>query len=317
MSCRAEPEETPVKGGGEWESFHAAAEIFAAAGRPARSFNGVPTECRGTRLAPTPVMSGVIAAVDLGPSSGRVLRHAAGFARLMSAPLKVMHVTTDVSPAVHQAVTDFCTRHAPYEIDLDDVDIVLRGGHVSESVRREALRGAADLLVIGSRGHGRVARLLLGSSSEALLNSAPAPVLLVPPIDIDIVDITDRVALNSGPILAAVDLAEACEHQLQTAARLARIANQPLILMTVAPRKMSDHDAGAMLRERAHALSIKPRAFIVRRGEVAEEISRCALSEGAGLVVMGLRPRGRGQPGAIASAVLRTRRAFVLAVPGC
>ena len=262
-------------------------------------------------------MSGVVAAVDLGPSSGRVLRHAAGFARLLSSKLKIVHVTSDVSPAAHQAVADFCTRHAPYEIDFDDVDIVLRGGHVSEGVHRETTKASADLLVIGSRGHGRVARLLLGSSSEALLRSAPAPVLLVPPIDLDIVDITDRVALNSGPILAAVDLAEACDHQLQTAARLARMANQPLLLMTVASRKLTGQAASAALHERADALGIKPYACIVRRGDVAEEISRCAVKEGAGLVVMGLRPRGRGQPGAIASAVLKTRRAFVLAVPGC
>ena len=51
------------------------------------------------------------------------------------------------------------------------------------------------------------------------------------------------------------------------------------------------------------------------RKDVAEEISRCASAEGAGLVVMGLR--ARGQPGVIASAVLKTHRAFVLAVPGC
>jgi nucleotide-binding universal stress UspA family protein len=263
-------------------------------------------------------MSGsVIAAVDLGPSTRRVLRHAAGFARLLSSPLKIVNVTSDVTPAARRRVLDFCARHTPYEIDLDQVDIVLRTGHVSEAVHREAARDDAALLVMGSRGHGRVARLLLGSSSEALLRSAPAPVLLVPPIDLDIVDIADGVTLNSGPILAAIDLAEACERQLRIAARLAETSHQPLILMTVAAQKLSGRDAGVMLRELSHKLSIKPLAFIVRRGDVAQEISRCAVNEGAGLVVMGLRSKGRGQPGAIASAVLRTRRAFVLAVPGC
>jgi nucleotide-binding universal stress UspA family protein len=261
-------------------------------------------------------MSGVVAAIDLGPYSGRVLRHAAGFARLLQSPLKIVHVTSDASPERHRRVADFCQTHAPYELDLDDVEIVVRAGHVSDSLHREAAKGEAELLVLGSRGHGRIARLLLGSSSEALLRSAPAPVLLVPPIDLDIVDIADRVALTSGPILAAVDPGESGRHQLRTAARLAQMAKQPLILMTVAPRKVSDHDAGEMLRERAHRLKLKPRSLIVRRGDVAEEISRCAVAEDAGLVVMGLRPRGRGQPGAIASAVLKTRRAFVLAVPG-
>ena len=263
-------------------------------------------------------MSGtVIAAIDLGPSTVRVLRHAAGFARLLSSPLKIVHVTSEPSPAEYQRVADFCVRHAPYEIDLDQVEIVLRAGHVSEAVHREAVRAGAELVVIGSRGHGRIARLLLGSSSVAVLRSAPAPVLLVPPIDLDIVDLADRVTLNSGPILAAVDLADACEHQLRSADRLAQISRQPLLLMTVAARKLSDHQAGVMLRERAHHVDVlKPSAFIVRRGAIAQEISRCAVQEGAGLVVMGLRSRPRSTPGVIATAVLKTNRAFVLAVPG-
>jgi hypothetical protein len=114
-----------------------------------------------------------------------------------------------------------------------------------------------------------------------------------------------------------VDLAEACEHQLRTASELAKVAAQPLILLTVARSKISDHDAAHHLRERAHGLApVKPKSLIVRRGDVAEEISRCAVAEGTGLVVMGLRERPRGRPGVIASAVLKTGRAFVLAVPG-
>lgn len=81
---------------------------------------------------------------------------------------------------------------------------------------------------------------------------------------------------------------------------------------------MTDHEAGAMLRQRAHGLEPKrPTAMIVRRGVVADEIARCASTEGAGLVVMGLRASPRCQPGGIATAVLKTKKAFVLAVPGC
>lgn len=263
-------------------------------------------------------MSGrVLAAIDLGPSSARVLLHAAGFARLMSAPLTVLHVCADRSNEERERVIDFCKRVGPYEIDVDETEVVVRPGHVSEVIRREAAKNAR-LVVIGSRGHGGIAKLLLGSSSEAVLRNTAAPVLLVPPIDFDIVSIADRAQLNSGPILAAVDLAEACDHQLSIASRMADLAGQPLLLMTVAPARLSDHEASVMLRERSHHLSpVKPRATIVRRGNVPDEISRCASAEGAGLVVMGLRTRPRGQPGAIAAAVLKTHRAFVLAVPGC
>jgi nucleotide-binding universal stress UspA family protein len=260
----------------------------------------------------------VIAAIDLGPSSARVLRHAAGFARLWSAPLTVLHVCADRSVEERERVVEFCKRTGPYEIDFDETDVVVRFGHVSEMIRREAVKADARLVVIGSRGHGGLAKLLLGSSSEAVLRNTATPVLLVPPIDLDIVSIADRAQLNSGPILAAVDLAEACDHQLSIASRMADLAKQPLLLMTVAPARLSDHEASRMLRERGHLLTpVKPRATIVRRGIVADEISLCAKAEGAGLVVMGLRTRHRGRPGAIAAAVLKTNRAFVLGVPGC
>jgi nucleotide-binding universal stress UspA family protein len=260
----------------------------------------------------------VIAAIDLGPSSARVLYHAAGFARLWSARLVVLHVDRDASDAGRQRVVDFCTRQGSYEIDPDGLEVTVRQGHVSEAIYREAQRTNAALVVMGSRGRGGLVELLLGSSCGAVLRSAAAPVLLVPPIDVDIVNLSDRAVLTCGPVLAAVDLAEPCARQLELAAELSVTAGQKLLLMTVAPRRLDDHAAGVMLRERGHAMGkTKPHAMIVRRGIVAEEITRCAVQENAGLVVMGLRKRPRGTPGVIASAVLKTHRAFVLAVPGC
>jgi len=261
-------------------------------------------------------MSTVIAAIDLGPSSVRVLQHAAGFARLLSARLEVLHVSGEEPELVESRVLDFCTRVGPYEIDPADLDIVARSGTVSDTIYREA-RNHASLVVMGSRGHRGLANLFLGSSSKAFLANTPCPVLLVPPTDVDIVNIADRPVLTCGPVLAAIDLTEACEHQLRLASECAGIAGEPLLLMTVAPANVGVDDATRMLLERAQKAGLKPHALIVRRGRVAEEISRCALQEGAGLVVMGLRSRPRSTPGVIAAAVLKTKRAFVLAVPGC
>lgn len=256
-----------------------------------------------------------MAAIDLGPSSARVLRHAAGFARLLSVPLQVLHVTAEATPERAQRLLDFCVKHGPYEIDFTSNDVVVRSGLVSEAIYREALGQRARMVVMGSNGHPRLARWILGSTTEMVLREPPAPVLLVPPNDLDIVNIADRATLTCGPVLAAVDLSEVCDEQLRLAGEMAHRAGQPLLLLTVPPRSIDDHEAGVRLRERGHDAATKPHAMIVRRGGVAQEISRCALAEGAGLVVMGLRPHGRGKPGEIASAVLQHHRAFVLAVP--
>jgi nucleotide-binding universal stress UspA family protein len=114
----------------------------------------------------------VLAAIDLGPSSARVLYHAAGFARLMSASLKVLHVTGDPGPDDVARVLDFCAQEGPYEIDLMEEDVIVRSGRVSDAIYREAERQKAALVVMGSRGHGGLTRLLLGSSSEAVLQNA-------------------------------------------------------------------------------------------------------------------------------------------------
>lgn len=263
---------------------------------------------------PRPV---VLAAVDLGPQTRRVLHHAAGFARLLGGDLRVVHAGGDESPASHERVVSQCLLEGPYQA-MDEADVVVRAGRASEMIQREALRHGAAMLVLGSRGRGGLSRLLLGSTGAAVLRATRTPVLLVPSSEIDIVTFGDTAVLTCGPVLAAIDLTEACEHQLHMAGRMAQLAHTPLMLMTVARARVSEHDASQQLRTRAHTMEpVKPHSLIVRRGDVAVEISRCALTEGAGLVVMGLRERPRGRAGAIASAVLETGRAFVLAVPGC
>ena len=257
----------------------------------------------------------VLAAIDMGPSSRRVLLHAAGLSRLLATRLKVLHVGAGASPERRRHVLDFCALHGPYEVDLSDADIVVRTGIVSDAIYREATTQRARLVVMGSRGYGRLANFLLGSTTQAVLRNAPAPILLVPPVDLDIVNLADRVRLSCGPVLAAVDLTDANDEPLRVAGKLAQLAGQPLLLMTVTGRRLSDHLSSRMLRERAHRAAVMPRATIVRHGEVAEQISRCAAAERTGLVVMGLGDRPRKQPGAIASAVLRSNAAFVLAVP--
>ncbi len=133
----------------------------------------------------------VLCAVDLGPSTARVLYHAVGLSRILEAGLRILHVSSDDEAGVRERVIAECERAVPYEAAIDPASVVMATGRVSEAVQREALRLGAILVVVGSRGHGGLARLLLGSTSEALLDLARTPVLLVPPTDMEIVSLAD------------------------------------------------------------------------------------------------------------------------------
>ena len=56
----------------------------------------------------------------------------------------------------------------------------VRHGAADLSIIEEAASWNADLLVVGSHGKGWVDRMLLGSTTERLINHLPVPLLVVP-----------------------------------------------------------------------------------------------------------------------------------------
>ena len=55
-------------------------------------------------------------------------------------------------------------------VNKDPADLVAEAARVA----------GADVIVVGTRGHGRVAGMLLGSVTQRLLHVSPCPVLAVP-----------------------------------------------------------------------------------------------------------------------------------------
>lgn len=132
----------------------------------------------------------VIAAVDGSDDSLRALEWAVTAARTREAPLRVVHVRQYAA----WAQPDVLVAGPPDPVDdpvLDQVRTYLEGRAdrpVMEYLGLEGPPGAvlpglgetAQLLVLGSRGRGGFASLLLGSNGMAAARDAECPVVVVP-----------------------------------------------------------------------------------------------------------------------------------------
>jgi nucleotide-binding universal stress UspA family protein len=58
-------------------------------------------------------------------------------------------------------------------------DMEVRTGHVAKEIVDCARSGKFDLIVLGAKGRGAIADLLLGSVAQRVLATAQVPVLLV------------------------------------------------------------------------------------------------------------------------------------------
>jgi len=146
----------------------------------------------------------VVVGVDGSPGADRALRWAAEEAALRGARLRIVHawrvplleaipapyVVGLPAPPVDQEAVGESYRVRASKVLEDAVGRVLgsdQGAEIEETLvegppAAQLLRAAqdADMLVVGSRGHGGFAGLLLGSVSQQVAHHAPCPVVIVP-----------------------------------------------------------------------------------------------------------------------------------------
>ena len=140
-------------------------------------------------------MAKIVVGVDGSAASSAALRWALDEARLRGAQVEALYAfaypeVSTTSQAMHLIETDF----APFRAAGAEIveEALSEAGAAAEpvAVERSVVEGPpapalldaakkADLLVVGSRGHGGFAGLLLGSVSEQLAHHAPCPVVIV------------------------------------------------------------------------------------------------------------------------------------------
>ncbi len=142
-------------------------------------------------------MQNIIAAVDFSEVAESVLSRSAEIAKGLACQLWLVHVAAPEPDFVGyeagpQSVRDQVAKHLKDEhLQLQESAQSLRDqgieatalliqGPTVATILREAEKLNADLIVLGSHGHGQVLRSLLGSVSEGVLHKAKTPVLIVP-----------------------------------------------------------------------------------------------------------------------------------------
>lgn len=247
----------------------------------------------------------IVVGVDRSARSLDALRWAAGQARLRGTGL---HLVTawEVSAtwslgwppvprgldAAERAVTDLAGMVEEELAGFDDLDIRTSDVEGHPGAVLVAASTGADMLVVGSRGHGNVAGKLLGSVSQRCLSGATCPVAVV------------HGPTDSDEIVVGVDGSPSSLEALEWAAGEAQLSGGCLRAMTAwewpaaygmyvtafdpatdARRLLED----ALRTTKARHLSLKVEAH-VEQGAPARLLT--SASGHAGLLVVGSRGRG-------------------------
>jgi len=134
----------------------------------------------------------VLVATGLFAAAGPTLSTAKRYADLLEAQLRVVHVVEPAKfPTVVPLSLDMTVFEERSRVEFDRLmklelphvpldDRVVRRGSADEEIAEEAAAWHADLVVLGSHGKSWVDRLLIGSTTERLLNRLPTSLLVIP-----------------------------------------------------------------------------------------------------------------------------------------
>jgi nucleotide-binding universal stress UspA family protein len=135
----------------------------------------------------------VMVAFDGSPEAELALAHAVSLAQNHRARLALVAVVPPVPGIAWQAPGGVRKLHEDQETDLarrlrtaadrvpDDLPLTTRllDGDPPRELLRAARDGDHDVIVMGSRGRGRVSAALLGSVSNRVMHASPVPVIIV------------------------------------------------------------------------------------------------------------------------------------------
>jgi|GEM_PF-729416 len=268
------------------------------------------------------LFSSVLCPVDFSDHSRVALRFASALSRRAEVPLRVLFVNDPLLVAAAAAAYNVESLGAATETELKRfVTSTLTAktakvvaptfgtalGKPPREILRAVTAGGYGLIVVGTKGLNGAKRLMLGSTTSALLATSPVPVLAVPPADAASGGTGAVPASWPGrAIVAAIELGPHATSDVARAAEVARWFGVRLVLVHVVPMPTPPawfsadldthlrHDcdrAERALQTLASATTGVKSTVCVRIGHPPDEIATVAREHHAGLIVMAIRGR--------------------------
>lgn len=145
-------------------------------------------------------MRSILVPIDFSEVTERVVERAAALATAFSSKLCLLHVAApdpafvgwEPGPDIvrHERATGLRDEHRRIQEMAEslrsagiDAQALLIQGPTIETILDRATKLDADVIVVGSHGHGALYRALLGSVSEGILRRSACPVLIVPAVN--------------------------------------------------------------------------------------------------------------------------------------
>ena len=138
------------------------------------------------------MFSTVVLALDGSESSDRALEYATTVATEHGSAVRVVHVReifvgrgggalpldeSEMQAKVERQVKNLSDAGVKTELETQSVT----HGGPAHVIADAADNAKADVVIVGTRGHGGIAGVLLGSVAQRLLHLAHCPVIVVPP----------------------------------------------------------------------------------------------------------------------------------------
>jgi len=292
-----------------------------------------------TARAPT-----IVVATDGSPAAARAVALAASLRWPPGTSVHVIRadeplaVDLELPPAAYEALHEALRAETEKHLTLVSQQLSAPGRHVetvavsgrpASAIVTLAEHTRADLVILGSRGRGPVASMLLGSVAAEVVDHAPCPVLVARRERVDRLLVADDGSLDSsgavglvatsplfkGLTTRVVSVAPSLDGEAPTGASRHPAASQAFAEAVDALRSLHQFIADGTAARLSDAGV--PARYETRLGDVAEEIITAAVEWEADLIVMGSHGRtglGRVVLGSVARNVLHHAPCSVLIV---